>query len=86
MARQAEARYDRPISWGATSGATTEHFTTVRTVVATRLGRDHRQVLDDLVAAGIAKHRGAALRWCVDLVQQNEEALAHPPPGRPARR
>ena len=33
-----------------------------------------RKVLDDLVAAGIAKHRGAALRWCVDLVQQNEEA------------
>jgi len=73
VARQAEARYGRPISWGATSGATTERFTTVRAVVSTRLGLEHRKVLDRLVAAGIAKHRGHALAWCVDLVQQNEE-------------
>lgn len=74
VARQAEARYGRPISWGATAGATTERFTTVRAVIATRLGIDHRKALDDLVTAGIARHRGEALAWCVDLVQQNEEA------------
>ncbi len=74
VARQAEARYDRPISWGATAGRTTEHFTTVRAPVVTRLGLDHRKVLDRLVAAGIAEHRGQALAWCVDLVQRNEAA------------
>lgn len=74
VARQAEARYDRPISWGATSGATTRRFTTVHAPVGTRLGLDHRRVLDNLVAAGIARHRGEALTWCVDLVRKNEEA------------
>ena len=73
VARQAEARYGRPISWGATAGATTERFTTVHALVPTRLGLDHRQVLDRLVAAGIARHRGEALAWCVDLVKKNEE-------------
>jgi len=74
VARQAESRYGRPISWGATAGSTTERFTTVRAVVVTRLGLDHRKVLDNLVAAGLAKHRGQALAWCVDLVAQNEQA------------
>lgn len=73
VAQQAEARYDRPISWGATAGATTSRFTTVHARVGTRLGIEHRKVLDNLVAAGIARHRGEALAWCVDLVQQNEE-------------
>jgi len=72
VARQAEARYGRPLSWGASAGSTTERFTTVRAVVATRLGLDSRQLLDRLVASGIAEHRGHALAWCVDLVQQNE--------------
>lgn len=74
VARQAEARYGRPVSWGATSGATTEHFTTARVVVGTRLGLEHRKVLDRLVAAGIARHRGEALAWCVALVETNEDA------------
>lgn len=74
VAQQAEARYARPISWGATAGATTSRFTTVHARVGTRLGLEHRKVLDNLVAAGIGRHRGEALAWCVDLVQQNEEA------------
>ena len=73
VARQAEARYGRPISWGATAGSTTERFTAVRAVVPTRLGLGHRQVLDRLVSAGIARHRGEALAWCVDLVKKNED-------------
>ncbi len=72
VARQAEARYGRPISWGATAGATTQRFTTVHARTATRLDLDQRRVLDHLVAAGIAHHRGQALAWCVDLVRQNE--------------
>ncbi len=74
VAQQAEARYGRTISWGATAGATTRRFTTVRATVAARLDLDQRKVLDHLVAAGIAEHRGQALAWCVDLVRQNEEA------------
>lgn len=74
VAQQAESRYDRPISWGATSGATTSRFTTVHARVGTRLGLEHRRVLDRLVEAGIARHRGEALACCIDLVQQNEEA------------
>ena len=73
VARQAEVRFGRPVSWGATSGATTERFTTVRAAVGTRLGLEHRQVLDRLVASGIAHHRGEALAWCVALVEKNEE-------------
>ena len=73
VARQAEARYGRPISWGATSGATIRHFTTVHAFVPTRLDFEQRRVLDHLVDAGIAKNRGQALAWCVDLVRQNEE-------------
>ena len=74
VARQAEARYGRPVSWGATAGGTTRRFTTVRAPAATRLDLDQRKVLDRLVAAGIAEHRAAALAWCVDLVRKNEDA------------
>lgn len=74
VARQAEARYGRPISWGATSGGTTQRFTTVHAPAATRLDLDQRKVLDRLVAAGIAQHRASALAWCVDLVRKNEDA------------
>ena len=74
VARQAEARYGRPISWGATAGSTTRRFTTVHARVSTRLDLDQRKVLDHLVAAGIAENRPQALAWCVDLVRQNEEA------------
>lgn len=73
VARQAEARYDRPISWGATAGATTARFTTVHARTATRLDLEQRRLLDHLVEAGIARSRGHALAWCVTLVQQNEE-------------
>ena len=54
VARQAEARYGRPIRWGVTAGTTPRRFTTVNAPVATRLDLDQRKVLDHLVAAGIA--------------------------------
>ena len=73
VAQQAERRYGRPISWGATSGSTTRRFTTVHARVGTRLGLEHRHLLDTLVRSGIAENRGHALAWCVDLVRQNEE-------------
>lgn len=74
VARQAESRYARPISWGATSGSTSRRFTTVHAPVAARFDLEHRRLLDTLVKAGIARNRSHALAWCVDVVQQNEEA------------
>lgn len=74
VAQQAEVRFGRTISWGATAGATTELFTTVHARVGTRLGLPQRQVLDALVAGGLAANRAQALAWCVKLVEQNQEA------------
>jgi hypothetical protein len=72
VAQGAEARFGRTISWGATSGATTKRFTTVHAPVGTRLGYDHRRVLDALVEAGVASGRADALAWCVELVRRNQ--------------
>jgi hypothetical protein len=40
----------------------------------TRLRQADRQVLDTLVAAGVARSRSDALAWCVSLVGQHAEA------------
>ena len=40
----------------------------------TRLRQPERQVLDTLVAAGVARSRSEALGWCVRLVARNAEA------------
>jgi hypothetical protein len=39
----------------------------------TRLRQSERQVLDTLVAAGVARSRSEALAWCVRLVGQHTE-------------
>jgi hypothetical protein len=39
----------------------------------TRLRQSDRQVLDTLVAAGVARSRSEALAWCVRLVGQNTD-------------
>jgi hypothetical protein len=72
VAQGAEARFGRTISWGATSGGTTTRFTTVHASVGTRLGYDHRRVLDALVESGVAASRADALAWCVELVRRNQ--------------
>src|SRR5438270_1971585 len=73
IAREAEHRYGRQISWGAECGDHRELFTTLALPVMTRLRMPERKVLDTLVAAGVARSRADALSWCVRLVGQHEE-------------
>src|SRR4051794_21483722 len=73
IAREAEHRFGRQVSWGATCGEHRELFTTLAMPVMTRLRMPERKVLDTLVAAGVARSRADALAWCVRLVGQHEE-------------
>jgi hypothetical protein len=73
IARQAEHRYRRKVSWGARAGETTELFTTYSAPVMTRLRQPDRQVLDTLIDAGVARSRSEALAWCVRLVGEHAD-------------
>ena len=73
IAREAERRFDRTVSWQVTVGDRTELFTHVAAPVMTRLRQPQRQVLDTLVDAGVARSRSEALGWCVRLVAQHED-------------
>ncbi len=74
VAREAEHRYRRKVSWGATCGETRRLFTTLSVPVMTRLRQRERMVLDTLVDAGVARSRSDALAWCVRLVGRNTDA------------
>ncbi len=74
IARQAQFRYRREISWGARLGGTEQLFTTASVPVMTRLRQPERQVLDTLVDAGVARSRADALVWAVRLVGENTES------------
>ena len=77
MADEAEHRYGRKVAWGAACGETTQIFTSLAVPVMTRLRQPERQVLDTLVAAGIARSRADALAWSVRLVgKHNAEWIA----------
>lgn len=73
IAREAEHRYDRKVSWGVRVGEHEELWTHVAAPVMTRLRQPQRLVLDTLVDAGVARSRAEALAWCVRLVGQHEE-------------
>jgi hypothetical protein len=73
IAREAEHRYDRKVSWGVRVGDHQELWTHVAAPVMTRLRQPQRQVLDTLVEAGVARSRSEALAWCVRLVGQHED-------------
>jgi hypothetical protein len=73
IAREAEHRYERKVSWGLRVGEHEELWTHVAAPVMTRLRQPQRQVLDTLVAAGVARSRSEALAWCVRLVGQHED-------------
>jgi hypothetical protein len=85
IAREAEHRFGRKVSWGVESGGFREMFTTLSVPVMTRLRQPERRVLDTLVEAGVARSRSDALAWCVRLVGKNadewlaelREALQH---------
>lgn len=72
IAREAEHRYERKVSWGVRVGEREELWTHVSAPVMTRLRQEQRLVLDTLVAAGVARSRSDALAWCVRLVGQHE--------------
>jgi hypothetical protein len=73
IAREAERRFERTVSWGVRIGDRTELFTHLAAPVMTRLRQPQRQVLDTLVDAGVARSRSEALAWCVRLVGQHED-------------
>ena len=73
IAREAEHRFERKVSWGVSVGGREELWTHVAAPVMTRLRQPQRMVLDTLVDAGVAKSRADALAWCVRLVGQHEE-------------
>ena len=74
IAREAEHRFRRKVSWGVTCGPVAEMFTTLSVPVMTRLRQSERRVLDTLVDAGVARSRSDALAWCVRLVGQHQDA------------
>jgi hypothetical protein len=65
LARELQALFKCAIAWGMRAGATELLFTTRSVPVMTRLGRVEREVLDTLVAAGVAETRSAALAYTV---------------------
>ena len=73
IAEEGEHRFGRKVSWGATCGDQRELFTTMSVPVMTRLRLPQREVLDTLVAAGVARSRSDALGWCVRLVGQHQQ-------------
>lgn len=74
IAREAEHRFRRKVSWGATCANMTEMFTTLSVPVMTRLRQPERRVLDTLVEAGVARSRSDALAWCVRLTGENADS------------
>jgi hypothetical protein len=72
LAAEAEALFDRKVSWVAGCGHTTLPFTTLSLPVMTRLGFEERRVLDTLVAAGVAGSRSEALAWCVRTAGEDQ--------------
>jgi len=73
IARELEARYARAVAWGVDVGGDRVLFTHHAAPVMTRLRQPERQVLDTLVAAGVARSRADALAWCVRLVGQHAD-------------
>lgn len=73
IARQAQHRYGRAVSWGAVCGGSRGTFTTQSVPVMTRLRQPERQVLDTLVDSGVARSRSEALAWSVRLVGEHAE-------------
>jgi hypothetical protein len=73
IAREAEHRFGRKVSWGVICGEKKVMFTSFSVPVMTRLRQAERLVLDTLVDAGVARSRSDALAWCVRLVGEHED-------------
>jgi len=73
IAQTLEADTGRAVAWGVEIGDEQVLFTHQAVPVMTRLRQPERQVLDTLVAGGVARSRADALAWCVRLVGQHTE-------------
>lgn len=73
IARDAEHRFERKVSWAVAIGDRTELFTHLAVPAMTRLRQSERLVLDTLVAANVARSRADALAWCVRLVGEHTD-------------
>jgi hypothetical protein len=84
QARELQLKLGRSVAWGMRAGASEALFSTRSVPVMTRLGRTERDVLDTLVAAGVADTRSAALAYAVrafaaehtDWLDEVREAIA----------
>jgi len=74
IAREAEHKFGRKVSWGVICEGRKVMFTTFSVPVMTRLRQPERLVLDTLVDAGVARSRSDALAWCVRLVGEHEDS------------
>lgn len=73
IASEAQERFGRHVSWGASVGGDRFLFTHISVPSMTRLRITERQVLDTLVDAGVASSRSEALAWCVRYAGKQEE-------------
>jgi hypothetical protein len=74
IAREAEHRFGRKVSWAVVCAGQEVMFTTFSVPVMTRLRQPERLVLDTLVDSGVARSRSEALAWCVRLVGQHQDS------------
>ncbi|MGF1596512.1 MAG: hypothetical protein ACFCVK_06205 [Acidimicrobiales bacterium] len=72
IADEAQARWQRIVSWGASCGDVEAMFTHAAVPVMTRLTFEHRTTLDTLIDAGVAGSRSEALAWCVAQVGEHQ--------------
>jgi hypothetical protein len=73
IARDAESRFGRKVSWGARCGESGKLFTHLAIPTMTRLRLQERLVLDTLIDSGVARSRSDAVAWCVRLVAKNQD-------------
>jgi len=73
IADEAQRRFGRKVSWGASCGELTASFTTLSVPAMTRLRMKERRVLDTLIESGVARSRSHALAWCVRLVAERQD-------------
>ena len=73
IADEAQRRFGRKVSWGASCGDVSASFTTLSVPAMTRLRMNERRVLDTLIESGVARSRSHALAWCVRLVAERQE-------------
>jgi hypothetical protein len=74
IAKQIQPVLKRSVAWGVVVDGATTLFTGLGVPVMTRLRITERDVLDTLVATGVAKSRSDAVSWCVRFVGQREVA------------